>query len=55
MTKHEQELILSFTELEKAVAKLSYYEDQEDDMQEIYNTLAGFKSKFYGILLEKEE
>lgn len=47
MTKQEHELILAFTELEKAVARLDY-------IDEIDTALSEFKSKFYGILLEKD-
>jgi len=55
MTKQEQDLILSLTELETAIARLTYYEDQESYYEDIENALAAFKTKFYHILLEKEE
>lgn len=55
MTKQEQELVLAFTELEKAIARLDYYEDQTDQVDNIDSALGEFKSKFYSILLEKDE
>jgi hypothetical protein len=55
MTKQEQELVWAFTELEKAIARLDYYEDQTDHVDDINTTLSEFKSKFYSILLEKDE
>lgn len=54
MTKQEQDLVLAFTELEKSVSRLGYYEDQADQIDDINDSLATFKNKFYGILLEKE-
>lgn len=55
MTKQEQDLILSLTGLETAIARMTYYEDQTDQYEDIENALADFKFKFYNILLEKEE
>ncbi len=54
MTKQEQDLVWAFTELEKAIARLDYYEDQIDQVDNIDTALSEFKSKFYGILLERD-
>lgn len=55
MTKQEQALVLAFTELEKAVNRLDYYEDQNQQVGDIDTALAEFKDKFYSILLDKDE
>lgn len=55
MTQQEQTLILAFTELEKSISRLDYYEDQTSQVDDIDTALAEFKSKFYSILLDKDE
>ena len=54
MTKQEQDLVLALTKLETAIARMTFYEDQEGFYQDIEESLSEFKFKFYNILLEQE-
>lgn len=55
MTKKEIKLVQTFTNLETAWAKMEYYEDQEDQYNDIDKAIKTLKEVFYSILLEDSD
>lgn len=54
MTKKELELVQAFADLESACNKIEFYDDQQEQIDEMDRTLKEFKTLFHNLITEEE-